>query len=42
MIYVTDQGAGGGRLLIAGTPEDVAACEGSHTGRCLRTLLAIR
>ena len=35
-------GAGGGQLLIAGTPEDVAPCEGSHTGRFLRTLLAIR
>jgi excinuclease ABC subunit A len=35
-------GAGGGQLLIAGTPEDVAACEGSHTGRFLRTLLAGR
>jgi excinuclease ABC subunit A len=35
-------GAGGGQLLIAGTPEDVAACEGSHTGRFLKTLLAGR
>jgi excinuclease ABC subunit A len=33
-------GAGGGRLLIAGTPEDVAACEASHTGRFLKPLLA--
>ncbi|MDZ7857037.1 excinuclease ABC subunit UvrA [Sphaerotilus sp.] len=33
-------GAGGGRLLIAGTPEEVAACEGSHTGRFLKSLLA--
>ncbi|WP_338413221.1 excinuclease ABC subunit UvrA [uncultured Sphaerotilus sp.] len=33
-------GAGGGRLLIAGTPEEVAACEGSHTGRFLKPLLA--
>ncbi|MEX8493549.1 excinuclease ABC subunit UvrA [Sphaerotilus sp.] len=33
-------GAGGGRLLIAGTPEDVATCEGSHTGRFLKPLLA--
>ncbi|WP_293996229.1 excinuclease ABC subunit UvrA [Sphaerotilus sp.] len=32
-------GAGGGLLLIAGTPEDVAACEGSHTGRFLRGML---
>jgi excinuclease ABC subunit A len=35
-------GAGGGRLLVAGTPEDVAACEGSHTGRFLRGMLVIR
>jgi excinuclease ABC subunit A len=34
-------GAGGGRLLIAGTPEEVAACEGSHTGRFLKPLLAV-
>jgi excinuclease ABC subunit A len=33
-------GAGGGRLLVAGTPEDVAACEGSHTGRFLRGMLS--
>jgi excinuclease ABC subunit A len=33
-------GAGGGRLLIAGTPEDVAACAASHTGRFLKPLLA--
>jgi excinuclease ABC subunit A len=32
-------GAGGGRVLVAGTPEDVAACAGSHTGRFLRALL---
>ncbi len=32
-------GAGGGRLLVAGTPEDVAACEASHTGRYLAPLL---
>ncbi|MCW8918005.1 MAG: excinuclease ABC subunit UvrA [Gammaproteobacteria bacterium] len=29
----------GGTLLIAGTPETVAACEASHTGRFLRPLL---
>jgi excinuclease ABC subunit A len=33
-------GAGGGQQLVAGTPETVAAFEGSHTGRYLRTLLA--
>ena len=33
-------GSGGGTLLVAGTPEDVAAFEGSHTGRYLKNLLA--
>ena len=28
-------GEGGGELLVAGTPEDVAACAGSFTGRYL-------
>jgi excinuclease ABC subunit A len=32
-------GSGGGRLLLAGTPEELAAFEGSHTGRYLKTLL---
>ncbi len=32
-------GSGGGQLLLAGTPEDLAACEGSHTGRYLGALL---
>ena len=32
-------GAGGGRVVVAGTPEEVAAFEGSHTGRFLRPLL---
>ncbi|MDN3918912.1 excinuclease ABC subunit UvrA [Roseateles violae] len=32
-------GAGGGRLLLAGTPEELAAFEGSHTGRYLKPLL---
>jgi len=32
-------GAGGGTLLVAGTPEDVAACAASHTGRYLAPLL---
>jgi excinuclease ABC subunit A len=35
-------GAGGGTLLVAGTPEDVAACEASHTGRYLAPLLRKR
>ena len=34
-------GAGGGRVLVAGTPEDVAACPESHTGRFLLPLLAV-
>ncbi len=33
-------GSGGGTLLIAGTPEDIAAHPGSHTGRYLKPLLA--
>ncbi|MFN8935207.1 MAG: excinuclease ABC subunit UvrA [Pseudomonadota bacterium] len=32
-------GAGGGTLVAAGTPEDVAACAASHTGRFLRGVL---
>ncbi|WP_077033179.1 excinuclease ABC subunit UvrA [Pelomonas sp. KK5] len=32
-------GSGGGRMLVAGTPEDIAAFEGSHTGRYLKNLL---
>ncbi|HEX6720359.1 MAG TPA: excinuclease ABC subunit UvrA [Burkholderiaceae bacterium] len=32
-------GAGGGRIVAAGTPEAVAASEGSHTGRFLRPVL---
>ena len=32
-------GDGGGELLVQGTPEDVAACAASHTGRCLAPLL---
>jgi len=33
-------GSGGGQLLLAGTPEQLAEQEGSHTGRYLKTLLA--
>ena len=33
-------GAGGGRILAAGPPEAIAACEDSHTGRFLKLLLA--
>jgi excinuclease ABC subunit A len=35
-------GAGGGQLLVAGTPEEVAQCEASHTGRYLRHVLSMR
>ena len=33
-------GDGGGRIVVEGTPESVAACEASYTGRFLRPLLA--
>jgi excinuclease ABC subunit A len=33
-------GAGGGRIVVEGTPEDVVACEASYTGRHLAHLLA--
>jgi excinuclease ABC subunit A len=33
-------GAGGGRVVVAGSPEEVAAHEGSHTARFLRPMLA--
>jgi len=32
-------GSGGGNMLIAGTPEDIAAHPGSHTGRYLKASL---
>jgi len=32
-------GSGGGMVVAQGTPEDVAACEASHTGRYLARLL---
>jgi excinuclease ABC subunit A len=32
-------GAGGGLVVAAGTPEEVAACEASHTGRFLKAML---
>ncbi|RMG40089.1 MAG: excinuclease ABC subunit UvrA [Planctomycetota bacterium] len=32
-------GAGGGEVVVCGTPEDVAACERSHTGAALREIL---
>lgn len=33
-------GAGGGRIIAEGTPETVAATQGSHTGHFLRHVLA--
>ncbi len=35
-------GEGGGRLVVAGPPETVAACAASHTGRALAPFLAAR
>jgi excinuclease ABC subunit A len=32
-------GAGGGRLVVAGTPEQIANASGSHTGQFLATVL---
>ncbi|CDL85662.1 excinuclease ABC subunit UvrA [Xenorhabdus cabanillasii] len=32
-------GSGGGEILVAGTPEDVAKCEKSHTARFLKQIL---
>lgn len=32
-------GAGGGRILVAGTPEEIAACDESYTGRALRAVM---
>ena len=41
--YVVDLGPeggdGGGRLVVAGTPEEVAACPGSYTGHYLKKVL---
>ena len=37
-----DGGQDGGRIVASGTPEQVAAVPDSHTGRCLRTVLAAR
>ena len=32
-------GSGGGMVVATGTPEDIAATEGSHTGRFLAPLI---
>ena len=37
-----DAGDQGGKLVIAGTPEEVTGCGESHTGRALRTVLGPR
>ena len=41
--YVIDLGPeggdAGGHVVATGTPEEIAACDGSHTGRYLRTVL---
>jgi excinuclease ABC subunit A len=37
-----EAGDDGGRLVVSGTPEEVAATEGSHTGRYLKEVLAGR
>jgi excinuclease ABC subunit A len=36
-----DAGNQGGQIVAAGTPEQVAACPESHTGRALRTVLPL-
>jgi excinuclease ABC subunit A len=33
-------GEDGGRVVVAGTPEQVACCAGSHTGQFLSRILA--
>jgi len=35
-----EAGAEGGRVVAAGTPEEIARCAGSHTGLFLRPLLS--
>ena len=41
--YIMDLGPeggdGGGKLVVAGTPEEVAACEESYTGKYLKKML---
>ncbi|MCH2172611.1 excinuclease ABC subunit UvrA [Myxococcota bacterium] len=34
-------GSGGGEIVVAGTPEEVARCKRSHTGRALASLLSV-
>lgn len=44
--YVIDLGpeggAEGGQIVVAGTPEDVARCASSHTGKYLSSVLGVR
>ena len=35
-------GAGGGRIVAVGTPEEIAACEASYTGQFLRAVLRVQ
>ena len=41
--YIIDLGPeggdGGGNIVVTGTPEEVAACEGSYTGQYLKRML---
>jgi excinuclease ABC subunit A len=34
-----ESAANGGKIIISGTPEQIAKCKRSHTGRYLRKLL---
>ena len=44
--YIVDLGPeggdGGGTIVVSGTPEDVAVCEESYTGRFLKPILEER
>jgi excinuclease ABC subunit A len=37
-----DAGDGGGQVVVSGTPEEVASCLASHTGRALQSVLPLR
>jgi excinuclease ABC subunit A len=37
-----EAGAGGGRIVVQGTPEKIARCTSSHTGRALKEVLEAR
>jgi excinuclease ABC subunit A len=36
---LTEGGHAGGEVVVTGTPEEVAACQRSHTGRFLKAHL---